>query len=294
MAANLRRTMSLALPMKRLGLTLALSPAMLFVLTVLRGADTKTTGGVAPADTSVPPAPATSSTTATAKIERAPENPAPPRAMTAEEILKRFDKNGDGKLDEDERADAHDTMMKTQRERQAARLGNPNAEQFQKRMLELFDKNHDGRLDEEERAEARKYAEEHGFGGGGTMREEMLKRFDKNGDGKLDEDERAEMQKAMRARGPNGPGAMMRQEILRRFDKNADGKIDDTEWTELDPMLRQRLENAPMQRQRYDSNGDGKIDDEEWAKAAPVIRQWLNEPAPAAAAESAKPKRDAK
>src|ERR1051326_5474044 len=39
--------------------------------------------------------------------------PAKPMSRT-EEILRRFDKNGDGKLDDDEKADAHEAMLQEQ------------------------------------------------------------------------------------------------------------------------------------------------------------------------------------
>ena len=147
------------------------------------------------------------------------------RASRAEELLKRFDKNGDGKLDDIELADAHEAMLKEQLNREAAQAARPNAEQFRARMLELFDKNHDGKLDDDERAEARKYAEEHGLGPGLMNREEVMKRFDKNGDGRLDEAERAEMEKFMQEHpwlGGAGPGMKFSAEEQAKLDRVAD------------------------------------------------------------------------
>jgi Ca2+-binding EF-hand superfamily protein len=247
---------------------------MLFLAIGLRAADA--------------PQPAVTTTDTSVAVAKKPAAPKAAMRMSADEILKRFDKNGDGKLDEDERAEAHEAMLKEQEERRAARVTAPNAEDYRRRMLEMFDKNHDGRLDDEERAEARKYAEEHGLGqggAGGTDWPALLKRFDKNGDGKLDEDERAEMQKFIRSQG--GPAALIRQEMVRRFDKNDDHKIDEAEWTELEPVLRARIESTPMQLRRFDTNHDGKIDDAEWAAARESIQHWLNEPVPPAAPASA-------
>ena len=241
--SNLRRTMNFALPMKRLGLTLALPPAMLFLFTGLRAAD-------ATATPTTPTAAATPAPAAAA-VQRAPENAPALSKMSAEEILKRFDKNGDGKLDEDEQATAHEAMLEEQMQRRAA---NPAVKpgQIPPRLLEMFDKNHDGQLDDEERAEMRKYLETHpGMAGGG-----------------------------------GGMMAGMRQEILRRFDKNHDGKIDEAEWAELGPMLRQRLEATLQQLRKIDKNGDGTIDDEEWAAASGPLMQWLNEPPPGPGAKN--------
>jgi Ca2+-binding EF-hand superfamily protein len=278
--SDLRRSHIIVLPMKRPGLTLAPPLAMLFLCTTLHAAESK-------AGDPNPPA-------MTTKVEPVTENTVPIGKMTAEQILQRFDKNHDGKLDEDERADAHEAMMQNQKERREKAGGVAKGEPGGQRLLELFDKNHDGRLDDEERAAAKKYAEEHGFGGGGANREEMLKRFDKNADGQLDEAERAEMQKAMPGMGGRGPAPLlmaMRQEITRRFDKNHDGKIDDEEWAELSPVLHERIENSLRQLQRYDKNADGTIDDQEWKAAAPEILRWLNEaPRPAGPEKAPAPK----
>lgn len=100
------------------------------------------------------------------------------------EILEKFDKNGDGKLDEEERKAAREAMAEMRANRE-------------KEMLAKYDKNGDGKLDGEERKIMRE-----------NMRKMMHKRFDNDGDGELNEEERAEMRKAMgveRAGGLSGP-----------------------------------------------------------------------------------------
>ena len=261
--SKLRRTMSFALPMKRLGLTLGLTPAMLFLSTVLRAEA---------------PKPAENPAGGNVTVQRAAETTAPLGRPTAEEILKRFDKNGDGKLDADETADAHDAVMQEEMQRREERQEAGKKGAPPERVLQQFDRNHDGKLDDEERAEMKKFAAEHGFAGPGNLsREELLKRFDKNGDGTLDEDERAEMRKAIAARGGGSPMMAMRQELVRRFDTNRDGTIDDAEWAALSPLLRERLSATLRQLHRYDKNGDGTIDEAEWADATQEIRHWLDE-----------------
>jgi len=94
-----------------------------------------------------------------------------------EEMLKQFDKNGDGQLDEEEREAGRAAMAERFRG-----MGGPG-----------------------------------GTGMPGFNREEMLKRFDTNGDGELDETERTAMRDALRAerggqrnrpdRQNGGPGA---------------------------------------------------------------------------------------
>ncbi len=70
-----------------------------------------------------------------------------PATLTAEEMLKEFDKNGDGQLDDSERETMRTTM--------AARLGAEGRRPNREEMLKRFDKNGDGQLDDEERAAMR-------------------------------------------------------------------------------------------------------------------------------------------
>ena len=107
----------------------------------------------------------------------------PPRKLPPE-IIAKFDKDGDGKLNE--------------AEREAAKAARGEMEAARKtEMLAKFDADGDGTLSEDEKKTAQE-----------AMKKKMLEKFDKDGDGKLSEDERAEMRKAMPQRpgGPKGPG----------------------------------------------------------------------------------------
>jgi len=207
--------------------------------------------------------------------------PAAKAAKRADELLKRFDKNGDGKLDDDERADAKEVMMKEQIDRQMLRFAAlpGGLEQFRPQVLEMFDKNRDGRLDDGERAAAQKFAESRQ----GPIEDidDLTKRFDKNGDGRIDEEERAQVSaylSELRALG----AVQIRNDLLQRFDRNADGKVDESEMVELERFVRPRIEANPAQLRRHDKNNDGKLDETEWAAARIAIMQWLNAAGPAA------------
>jgi hypothetical protein len=96
------------------------------------------------------------------------------------EIIEKFDKDGDGKLNEQEREAAkaaREEMMEARR----------------KEMLAKFDKDGDGKLSDEEEEAMRE-----------ARRKMMMEKFDKDGDGELSDDEKAAMRKAMGAR-PGGP-----------------------------------------------------------------------------------------
>jgi Ca2+-binding EF-hand superfamily protein len=108
------------------------------------------------------------------------------------EILKRFDKNGDGKLDEDEKAAAKEANRDETNGRQAKAR-----ERLGKRALEKFDKNNDGKLDEAERAEMAKAIE---------TDPRLVKRFDKDGDGKLNDAEKAAAREAFVKKGEKRAG----------------------------------------------------------------------------------------
>ena len=110
-------------------------------------------------------------------------------------MLKKFDANGNGQLDPEEREKMRAEMAK----------GGGRDPERMKQILERFDKDGDGKLSEEERATARaemqKRREAGGLKGNGSEKQaEMLKKFDKDGDGKLSEDERTAMREAMKGK----------------------------------------------------------------------------------------------
>ena len=84
-----------------------------------------------------------------------------------EKLLEKFDANGDGKLDETERAAAREAVK-------------AKREAHKQKIFEKFDANGDGKLDEQERAAAKE-----------AFKAKSKERFDENGDGELDETERA-------------------------------------------------------------------------------------------------------
>ena len=116
------------------------------------------------------------------KEERKKGGP-PEGRPSREELLKKFDKDGDGKLNDAERAELRKAM--------ASKGG---ARRLPPQLMKKFDKDGDGKLNEDERAEMRKAME--------ARRKEFIAKFDKDGDGKLNEDER----KAAMAARPK-PGA---------------------------------------------------------------------------------------
>jgi Ca2+-binding EF-hand superfamily protein len=134
--------------MKTISLGLPIAAAMLFLAPGLRAVDS----------TTPPPDQSASS---------------PQSAQRRAQWIARFDKNGDGKLDDQERADAKAAMQQGR---------SAKAERRHRAMLKRYDKNGDGKLDEAERTAA--------FNDLST-RPRFVKRFDRDGDGKLSAEELA-------------------------------------------------------------------------------------------------------
>ena len=182
-----------------------------------------------------------------------------------DEIVKTYDRNGDGKLDEDEKVAAKEAVaMQGQkgpaRKALEERVAKANPEQRAKMLenlrarieespgqLRRFDKNSNGKLDDDEWATARaqfeknaaKKATAKGKEGAklAEVRGKMLQEFDQNGDGQLDEAERTAMAAANRARAEANP------RLLRRFDQDGDGKLNDREWESARTQIGELLEN---------------------------------------------------
>lgn len=136
-----------------------------------------------------------------------------------EEMIRRFDADGDGKLNEEEKAAAKTAMQQRQGE-------------AREEALKRFDANGDGKLDDAERATAREAMQK---GQGGKMTDEQrakaraefeayAAKYDADGDGKLSPDERKSAREAWAAENPE-KAAKMRAAA----DKDGDGTVSDAE-----------------------------------------------------------------
>jgi Ca2+-binding EF-hand superfamily protein len=172
-------------------------------------------------------------------------------------MLKRFDLNGDGRIDDHERADAREMMLQEQVDRQMARVAASQAtpEVFRQRALEFFDANRDGRLDEDERVAAQKFIENRAAATllpeRAAWREEFLKRVDKNANGRIDSDERGAVRDLL-----FGPAAAPELSAA---------PTDDLK--DLAGTIRAAIQANPDQRKVFDTDGNGQLDDKEWTAA---------------------------
>lgn len=148
------------------------------------------------------------------------------------QLMKKYDKDGDGRLNEEERKLANKAMKE-----KSADL-NEMRQKHAKDVIKRFDKDGDEKLSESELTvfldEQRKMFEKmrgRRMGRfGRNMPKEILAKYDKNGDGKLDRDERREMFK---------DGAKRRAALIKKYDKDGDGKLSDDERSNLinDPQV---------------------------------------------------------
>lgn len=199
------------------------------------------------------------------------------RPGAAGDLLKRLDKNGDGKIDDEERIAAREATFEEEMNRQAGR-GNTRPpdggpQPLRARMMEMFDQDRDGRLEGLERLSARRYAEERGLGENGEIRQEVFRRFDRNGDNRLDDAERTALE-AFQLRRVEGL-MELRTLALQTFDRNGDARLEGAEQADFEAELRRRLEQDPARLAGVDANGDGRLDDGEWTAAREQVRTWL-------------------
>ena len=164
--------------------------------------------------------------------------------QTRIQLMKQFDKDGDGRLSEEERAEA----MKALREKTADLA--EMRKKFAREIIAKFDRDGDGKLDENELVgfmEEQRKAFESGMQRRGPRREftppkEILAKFDKDGDGKLSREERRSMFEEARKK---------REELFKKYDADGDGKLSDSEKTKLiqDPevqdMMKRMIGNPP-------------------------------------------------
>jgi len=197
-----------------------------------------------------------------------------------DEIVKKYDRNGDGLLDEEEKVAAKEAMSMQPQGRPKA--GGPAAAALRDRMANA-DPEQRAKMLENVRA---RIEESPG----------QLRRFDKNGDGRLDDGEWAEAraqfeqrEKAVAKAGPAPttsapkPGkapkaakaAEIRGKVVNEFDKNGDGRIDETERAAMAQANRARAEANPRILRRFDKDRDGKLNDSEWAAARAQVGEFL-------------------
>ena len=125
-----------------------------------------------------------------------PPSAKPVLSAADQEILKRYDKNGDGKLDDSELAAAMEENRETADANRQKKLD--QLKEREKAWLKEFDKNGDGKLDAAELAVMEQ-----------TLRARLeknprlMKKFDADGDGKLSDAE----------------WAVVREKLLARFEK---------------------------------------------------------------------------
>ena len=179
-----------------------------------------------------------------------PAGPRPLGPMHAR-VLEKFDTDGDGQLNDAERAAAREALKQ--------RI----AEEKQK-FLEKWDKDGDGVLSDAEKAAAKEAFEGRIRQQFQERRQEFIKKWDTDGDGKLSEEER----KAALDSLPEDK----RQEIIARhqkaleeFDTDGDGKLNEQERAAARETIRERIKD------RLDRNDDGKVGPIERRMG---VRQW--------------------
>jgi Ca2+-binding EF-hand superfamily protein len=189
-------------------------------------------------------------------------------------LIQRFDKDGDGKLNDAEWAEMRKGAGQTVRDRgDSRRPMNPPLGPMNPAVIQRFDRDGDGKLNDTEQAAAREaFARMPGRPGSGPPNfEEFAKRFDRDGDGKLSDEERTAAREAF-ARMPGRPGGGPPpnfEEFAKRFDRDGDGKLSDEERAAARGAFA-RMPGGPggpfnpeEMIRRFDRDGDGKLNEAE-------------------------------
>jgi len=191
--------------------------------------------------------------------------------MTEQMRLRMFDKNRDGKLDDNEKAAADKWQADSDKRRaQYAR----QAERYRKLNDELrkkHDANGDRKLDADER---KAYYEEY------PERAKTVQ-WDKDGDGRLSDAERKEME-TQQAQWIKQAAESRRKWMLQRWDTDKDGRMSEQETAAMEAQQAEwkkraeqyRKEQAEL-RKKHDADGNGKLnDDERKAYYEAIRKKW--------------------
>ena len=195
-----------------------------------------------------------------------PVGPAPARlAATASavgpKLLKRFDKDGDGKLSEPERRAALAAFRQQARNQSLAR----------------YDKDGDGELNEEERAAMRREMRRRRRPWQNMFDRFNLRHFDLDENGKLDEEEKADLEEFQAQFQKIG-----RDFSNRQMDLDGDGKVTSEERADAARQWRASGWRMAVKAMQYmDADGDGTISEKERGTFAGRLRDalggWIDE-----------------
>ncbi|MBP3357522.1 MAG: EF-hand domain-containing protein [Opitutales bacterium] len=174
-----------------------------------------------------------------------PEVPKPQIDIQSKiQLMKQFDKDGDGRLNAEERKLAMEAIKN-----KSVNL-NELRQKHVDDIMQKFDKDGDSKLDKTELAtfleEQRKILEKRRMGPRRNFRvpKEVLAEFDKDGDGKLNTEERKAMFKQAREK---------RDALLKKYDADGDGVLNESERDKLieDPEVKKqmrRMFSRPIER----------------------------------------------
>jgi len=160
------------------------------------------------------------------------------------DMIARFDADGDGELNEEERRAAREAFRAEREERR------------QQWLLEQYDKDGDGVLSEAEQAQVdadREAREADRARREAEMKQRALDAYDADGDGELSREERQTAEQLRR-----DYMEKQRAEFMTRFDTNGDGEVNGDERMAIRDTMGQLFEEMRFVRE-FDQDGDNRI-----------------------------------
>ena len=184
-----------------------------------------------------------------------------PLSEQDKDLIKRFDKNGDGVLDDEELAQAHESMYHSQTYAEIL------ARRIYDQMLEKFDTQHEGKLDSAQQDQALEYLKtDHP-----TAYKKAIARFGRAGSDSFNAGEKNAFFQYL----SNLPSTLSKKEIpaqklyvalLKKFDTENKGVLTpDQQAKAVEFLQTNRPQVYDSILKKYDMNGDGKLDKEETA-----------------------------
>jgi len=190
------------------------------------------------------------------------------------QLLEKFDTNGDGKLNETERAEARKELHAKRPLKKGKLGGHPPmgrrgikgsqgpahpktrlTPEMHEKLLQRFDSDKDGTLSTSEKEAAKAAMKKHLGQVHEKVKGRLLEKFDTDGDGTLNQDERAKAHAA----GKDMKGRFHQMQ-LERFDSDGDGTLSTTERENARQAFQERME---AHRTKADTDGDGQLSREE-------------------------------
>lgn len=184
-----------------------------------------------------------------------------------QEVVKRFDENGDGEVTGQERQNLTEAFGTLPKQAKRAVLWAKALRHHGELLRRVYDMDNSGELSADEKADLRADLETRCE----ARRAQALAKFDVNADGKLDADEALELVDYLK-----GLGRDKYAEILTTYDTDGDNKLNDEERLVLRDDRKEKLKEIISDlADEYDVDDDGDLSLDEQTALREYLQEWV-------------------